>query len=315
MVPTPRDFKDLLEDIHRFRPTVFPGVPTLFNALNRHPAVQSGRYSLRSIRTCISGSAPLLRETKEAFEALSGGIVTEGYGLSETPTATHCNPFLGQNKTGSIGLPFPDVECRIVSLEDGITPVAVGQAGELLLRGPQVFQGYWNMPAETAIALRPDPAGEGSPWLYTGDIARMDEDGYFYIVDRKKDLIKPGGFQVWPREVEEVLSAHPAVREVGVAGVPDADRGEAVRAWVVLKEGQSATENELRQFCSGKLASYKIPARVVFRASLPRTAVGKILRRELAREHADQGGRSGGQSTSDRERPAESSAPAAPTLP
>ncbi|MGH2523043.1 MAG: AMP-binding protein, partial [Anaerolineales bacterium] len=220
MVPNPRDLKDVLENIAKYRPTLFPAVPTLYNAINNHPDVKAGKYDLGSIRACISGSAPLLLETKHTFEKLTGGKLFEGFGLSEAPTATHCNPMHGVNKEGSIGMPLPDVECRIVSLDDGTTVLGVNEVGELILRGPQVFKGYWNMPTETTNTLRADPAG-GGPWLYTGDIARMDEDGYFYIVDRKKELIKPGGFQVWPRDVEEAIIKHPKVREVGVAGIPD----------------------------------------------------------------------------------------------
>ena len=214
MVPNPRDVKDVLENIQKYKATVFPGVPTMYNAINNHPDVLAGKYNIGSIKGCISGSAPLMRETKEKFEALTGGSLREGYGLSEAPTATHCNPVLGENRTGSIGLPFSDVDCRIISLDDEVTEMPVGEIGELVIKGPQVFKGYHNMPTETTNTLR-----EG--WLYTGDIARVDEDGYFYIVDRKKELIKPGGFQVWPREVEEVISAHPKVLEVGVAGIPD----------------------------------------------------------------------------------------------
>lgn len=281
MVPDPRDTKDVLENLAKYRATIYPGVPAMYNAINNHPDVISGKYDVSSIKACISGSAPLMRETKERFEELTGGKLFEGYGLSETPVATHCNPLQGINKTGSIGMPLPDVECRIIDLDDGVTVLPTGEVGELVIRAPQVMKGYHNMPTETANALR-----EG--WLYTGDIARMDEDGYFYIVDRKKELIKPGGFQVWPREVEETLMDHPAVLEVGVAGVPDAHSGEAVKAWVVLKPDQSATVEELRAFCKERLAGYKVPKTVEFRDELPKTTVGKILRRELVRTHREQ---------------------------
>ena len=286
MVPNPRDLKDVLETIHRTKPTLFPAVPTLYTALNNHPDVKAGKIKLSSIRACISGSAPLLAETKETFERLTGGKLVEGYGLSEAPTATHCNPFHGANKEGSIGMPLPDVECRTVSLEDGETPVAQGEIGELVVRGPQVFQGYWNMPTETNNALQVGAAG-GQPWLFTGDIVRMDEDGYFYIVDRKKELIKAGGFQVWPREIEEVLAAHPKIKEVGVAGIPDAYRGETVKAWLVLKDGETATPEEIKAYCADKLAKFKIPTQFEFRSELPKTTVGKVLRRELVREHKE----------------------------
>ncbi len=218
-----------------------------------------------------------MRETKLKFEEITGGALAEGYGLSEAPVATTCNPIIGLNKTGSIGMPFPDVDCKIVSLDDEVTEMPPGEIGELIFKGPQMMKGYHNMPTETANTLR-------NGWLYTGDIAYMDEDGYFYIVDRKKELIKPGGFQVWPREVEEVLSDHPAVLEVGVGGIPDAESGEAVKAWVVLKPGASATAMELQEFCRKGLAAYKVPKEIVFRDELPKTAVGKILRRELVKE-------------------------------
>jgi long-chain acyl-CoA synthetase len=285
MIPNVRDLKDVLENIKRYRPTIFPGVPTLYNALNNHPDVVSGKYDLSSIKACISGSAPLMRETKERFEQLSGGKVFEGFGLSEAPTATHCNPLLGENRTGSIGLPLPDVDAKIISLDDGETEMPVGEIGEIVINSPNVMKGYHNMPTETANALR--KLKDGKTWLFTGDIARMDEDGYFYIVDRKKELIKPGGFQVWPREVEEVLAEHPKVLEAGVAGIPDPYRGETVKAWIVLKPGETATEEELKTFCKEKLAAYKVPTHYEFRDELPKTTVGKILRRELVRQHKE----------------------------
>ncbi len=286
MVPNPRDMPDLLGNIKRFHPTVFPGIPMLYNAINNRPEVIAGKYNLSSIKACISGSAPLLRETKERFEALSGGKVFEGYGLSEAPTATHCNPQLGMNKTGSIGMPFPDVDAKIISLEDGETEVRLGEIGELVIHGPQVMKSYHNMPIETENTLR--KLKDGKVWLFTGDIARMDEDGYFYIVDRKKELIKPGGEQVWPREVEEVIAANPKVLEVGVAGIPDSLRGEVVKAWVVTKPGECITEDEIKDWSKKSLAVYKVPRQVEFRTELPKTTVGKILRRELVRQHNEE---------------------------
>jgi long-chain acyl-CoA synthetase len=285
MIPNARDIPDVLENIHKYSPTIFPGVPTLYNAINNRPEVKAGKVSLRSIKACISGSAPLLRETKETFEALSGGKVFEGYGLSEAPTATHCNPLNGVNKTGSIGMPLPDVDCKIISLDDGETEMQQGEIGEIVVSGPQVMRGYHNMPTETANTLR--KMKDGKTWLFTGDIARMDEDGYFYIVDRKKELIKPGGYQVWPREVEEVLAAYPKVMDVGVAGIPDPYRGETVKAWIVLKPGETVTEAELKAFCKERLAAYKVPTHYEFRTELPKTTVGKILRRELVRQHKE----------------------------
>jgi long-chain acyl-CoA synthetase len=280
MVPNPRDLKDVLSNIQKYKATIFPGVPTLYNAINNHPDVVAGKYKLDTIKACISGSAPLMRETKDKFEALTGGKLVEGYGLSEAPTATHCNPLFGEVRAGSIGLPLSDVEARIVDLDDGVTVLQPGEVGELVLKGPQVFKGYHNMPTETTNTLR-------DGWLYTGDIARMDDDGYFYIVDRKKELIKPGGYQVWPREVEEAIMENPKVLEVGVAGIPDAYRGETVKAWVVLKPDQTATEEEIKEWCKERLAKFKVPTQVEFRQELPKTTVGKILRRELVREHKE----------------------------
>lgn len=285
MVPNPRDLKDVLDNLQKYKATIFPGVPALYNGINNYPAVKEGKYDLSSIKACISGSAPLMRETKEQFEKLTGGKLVEGYGLSEAPTATHCNPLEGVNKTGSIGMPLPDVEVKIISLDDGETELPQGEIGEIVLHGPQVMKGYHNMPTETANTLR--QMADGKTWLFTGDIARVDEDGYFYIVDRKKELIKPGGYQVWPREVEEAVAAHPKVLEVGVAGIPDPYRGETVKAWVVVKPGETLTEDELKAFCKERLAAYKVPTHYEFRGELPKTTVGKILRRELVRQHKE----------------------------
>jgi long-chain acyl-CoA synthetase len=283
LVPNARDVPALLNTIHKLHPSVFPGVPALYNAISHHADVIGGRVDIGSIRVCISGSTALMRETKDRFERLSGGKICEGYGLSEAPVVTHCNPLLGSNKIGSIGMPMPDVECRIVDPDDCERDVEPGASGELLLRGPQLMKGYYNLPLETGETLR--TLRDGKVWLLTGDIVRMDEDGYFYVVDRKKELIKPGGFQVWPREVEEVLASHPAVLEAGVAGVPDPERGEAVKAWIVLRPGASSSSAELRDWCRERLTPYKVPSWVVFRSQLPKSNVGKVLRRELAREH------------------------------
>ncbi len=287
MVPNARDLKDVLDNISKHKATIFPGVPALYNGINNHPDVKAGKYNLSSIKACISGSAPLMRETKEKFENLTGGKVFEGYGLSEAPTATHCNPLDGVNKTGSIGMPLPDVDVKIISLDDGETEMQQGEIGEIIINGPQVMKGYHNMPTETANSLR--EMKDGKVWLFTGDIARMDEDGYFYIVDRKKELIKPGGFQVWPREVEEAIMAHPKVLEVGVGGIPDPHRGETVKAWIVVKPGENLSEEELKAFCKEHLAPYKVPTHYEFRGELPKTTVGKILRRELVRQHKEEG--------------------------
>jgi long-chain acyl-CoA synthetase len=287
MIPNARDFKDVLDNISKYKATIFPGVPLLYNALNNHPDVKAGKYDLSSIKACISGSAALMRETKEEFERLTGGKVFEGFGMSEAPTAVTCNPLNGVNKTGSIGMPLPDVDMRLISLDDGETEMQLGEIGEIVVNGPQVMKGYHNMPTETANSLR--TLKDGKTWLFTGDIARMDEDGYFYIVDRKKELIKPGGFQVWPREVEEAIMSNPKVLEVGVGGIPDPKSGETVKAWVVLKPGESITEEELKEYCKGILAPYKVPRYIEFRTELPKTTVGKILRRELVRQHKEGG--------------------------
>jgi long-chain acyl-CoA synthetase len=276
VLPNPRDIPDLLATIQTRRVTYFPAAPTLYNAINNHPDVNDGRVDLTSIKACISGSAPLMQPTKEKFERLTGGRIVEGYGLSEAPTATHCNPLQGENRFGSIGLPLPDVDARIVDVNDGRTELPPGTPGELVLRSPQVMQAYHNMPGETALALR-------DGWLYTGDIARMDAEGYFYIVDRKKEMIKPGGMEVWPREVEEVLAAHPKVAEAAVAGIPDEYRGETVKAWIVRKPGERLEAAELDAWCRQRLAPFKVPTQFEFREQLPRSAVGKVLKRELVK--------------------------------
>ncbi len=282
MIPNPRDLKDVLDSIQKYKASIYPGVPTMYNAINNHPDVQAKKYNLSTIKACISGSAALMRDTKEKFEELTGGKLVEGFGMSEAPTASHCNPLFGKNPPGSIGLPLPDVDCRIISLEDEVTVLPPGEIGELVLKSPNVMRGYFNMPTETENAMR-------DGWLYTGDIARMDEEGFFYIVDRKKELIKPGGYQVWPREVEEVIAAHPKVMEVGVAGVPDPYRGETVKAWVVVKPGETLSEEDVREWCKERMAKFKVPTYVEFRSELPKTTVGKILRRELVRQHKEQG--------------------------
>jgi long-chain acyl-CoA synthetase len=283
MIPNPRDMDDVLGSIAKYRPSIYPGVPAMYNAINNHPDVKAGKVDVSSIRACISGSAPLMRETQATFEELTGGKLVEGYGLSEAPTATHCNPVFGMSKEGSIGVPLPDVDARIISLDDEVTVLETGEIGELVIKGPLVMKGYLNMPTETANALR-------DGWLYTGDIAYMDEDGYFFIVDRKKELIKPSGYQVWPREVEEVIAENPKVLEVGVAGIPDAYRGETVKAWVVLKPGEMLTVDEVKAWCKEHMAAFKVPTHVEFRDELPKTTVGKVLRRELVRQDREKQG-------------------------
>jgi long-chain acyl-CoA synthetase len=279
LISNPMDLDRLLEAVQTYRASIFPGVPNLYAAINRYPSVQAGEYDLSSIKACISGSATLPAQVKESFEALTHGHLVEGYGLSEAPTATHCNPILGENRVGSIGLPLPNVDCRVVDMETGTKDMMIGAAGELIVKGPQVMAGYHNRPEETKNTLR-------DGWLYTGDIVQMDEDGYFYIIDRKKDVIKVGGFQVWPNEVEAVIRRHPKVRDVAVAGVVDESGAEAAKAWVVLEEGQAITPVEIQEFCDAYLTHYKIPKYIVFRDSLPRTRVGKVLRRVLVAEDA-----------------------------
>ncbi len=286
LTPNPRDIDDVLGNIETFRTTLFPAVPALYNAINNHAKVQSGEIDLSSLKLCISGSAPLPEATKAEFERLSGGSVREGFGMSEAPTATHVNPIYKENRLGSIGLPLPEMDMRIVDLEDGETDMPVGEAGELLMAGPNLMVGYHGMLEETQNVLREK---DGKTWLYTGDVARMDEDGYFYIVDRKKDMALIGGYNVYPTAVENAIASHPAVLEVGVAGIPHPEREgqEALKAWIVLKPGQSATADDIISFLKDTLAPYEIPRRITFIKELPKTAVGKTLRRELARmEHS-----------------------------
>ncbi len=282
LVPNARALDDVVDTIDKFKPTLFHGVPALFNGINNQPRITSGQVSLGSIRACVSGSAPLPAATKREFERLSGGKLLEGFGMSEAPTATHVNPVYGENRQGSIGLPLPDMDMRIVSLDDGETDVPAGEVGELLMAGPNIMVGYHGMPTETANSLRQK---DGKTWLYTGDIARMDDDGYFYIVDRKKDMALIGGFNVYPAAVENALKDHPAVLEVGVASVPHPQKEgqESLKAWVVLKPGMSVTAEELIKHCEQRLAPYEVPRRIAFIAELPKSDVLKTLRRELVR--------------------------------
>ena len=282
LVPNPRDIEDLLGNIETFRTTLFPGVPALYNAINNHPKVQNGEIDLSSLHLCLSGSAPLPEATKEEFERLSGGSVREGFGMSEAPTATHVNPLFKENRQKSIGLPLPEMDMRIVDLEDGETDVPVGETGELVMAGPNLMVGYHGMLEETQNVMREK---DGKRWLYTGDIAKMDEDGYFYIVDRKKDMALIGGYNVYPATVENAIASHPAVLEVGVAAIPHPERPgqEALKAWIVLKPAQTLNPDEVISYLEDKLAPYEIPRRIAFIDELPKTAVGKTLRRELVR--------------------------------
>lgn len=282
LVPNPRDLKDLLATIRQVKPAFFNGVPTLYNAILNHPDVRAGKIDLRSIKLCFCGAAALMAETKRQFEQVTGARIVEGYSLTEGMMACCVNPVQGENKIGSIGMPLPDVEVRIVDAEDGTREMPTGDVGEMILRAPQYMAEYWNNPVETAETLRSH--GDGGPWVHTGDLAYIDADGYIFIVDRKKDMMKTSGFQVWPREIEEVIATHPDVLEVGVAGIPDLAKGEVAKAWVVLKAGRSATEDDIRTYCRQRLAPYKVPAKVEFRADLPKTMIGKVLRRALVAE-------------------------------
>jgi long-chain acyl-CoA synthetase len=272
-----------LKVIQKERPALFPGIPRLYIAINE--ATQTPKYDLTSVTACLSGAAPLPLAVAQKFQAITGASVAEGYGLTETSPITHANPIHGTRKEGSIGLPLPDTDCRIVDLDDWTKQVPAGQPGELIVSGPQVMRGYFNRPQDTEAMIK--TAADGTRWLLTGDVARMDEDGYFYIVDRKKDMIIVSGFNVYPADIEKALCTHPKIHKAAVAGVPDDTTGEAVKAYVVLKEGQHATPGEIVAFlreADNGLTGYKIPKLVEFRDALPETLVGKVLRRKLAED-------------------------------
>jgi long-chain acyl-CoA synthetase len=272
LVPRPQP-EPLLESIRNFRPTFAPLVPTMYIGMLNHPDLK--KTDMSCIKGAFSGSAPLPVEVIHDFEKATGAVIVEGFGMTETTPVTHVNPFHGgARKVGSIGVPISDTLCRIVDLEDGVKDMPIGERGELIVKGPQIMKGYRGMPEETANTLR-------DGWCYTGDIATMDEDGYFYIVDRKKDMIISGGYNVYPRDIDEVYYEHPKVQEACSIGVPDPKRGENVKLFVVLKEGETATQEEMIEFGKTKLAAYKLPAEVEFRKELPKTNVGKILRKQL----------------------------------
>ncbi|KJR48290.1 Long-chain-fatty-acid--CoA ligase [Desulfosporosinus sp. I2] len=273
------DVDQVLETIRIHKPTFFPGAPTMFMALNNHPRIEEYREYLVAIKSCTSGSAPLPLEVAQKFSKVTHGegILVEGYGLSEASPVTHCNPLDRPSLAGSIGLPLPDTDYVIMDLETGDREVPVGEIGELCVRGPQVMKGYWEKPLETAETLR-------NGWLHTGDIGRMNEDGFCFIIDRKKDIIIAGGYNIYPRDIEEVLYEHPKVKEVVVAGVPDLYRGETVKAYIVLHANMEADEKEFIAFCKTRMAAFKVPRHVEFRDELPRTIVGKVLRRKLVEE-------------------------------
>jgi long-chain acyl-CoA synthetase len=276
LVALPRfEVDKVLAAIDTYRPTLLPGVPTMYVAINR--AAAAGGHDLSSIKACLCGAAPLPVEVAEEFERLSGGRLVEGYGLTEASPVTHANPVLGKRKIGTIGMPIPSTLARVVDPDDPGRELPVGETGELAVKGPQVMRGYWRRPEETAQVLR-------DGWLLTGDMATMDEEGYFAIVDRKKDLIIAGGFNVYPREVEEVLYGHPKVHEAAVVGVPDPYLGEIVKAFVVPRDGDALTTDELLAFLGERLARYKVPRKVEFRDELPKSLIGKVIRRKLVEE-------------------------------
>ncbi len=266
--------KAVLQAVQKFKPTFFVGVPTMFVAFSSVPEVD--KYDLRSIKGIFVGAAPLTRGIKDEFEGRSGARLIEGYGLTEAVTAIMANPYQGRQKLGSIGLPFADVDCKIVSL-DGATDLPAGETGEIVLRSPTLMLGYYQRPDDTADALR-------DGWLFTGDIGHMDEDGYFYITDRKKELIIVGGFNVFPREIDELIYQHPKVKEGICVGIPDERKGERIKAFVVLKPGETATADEFIAYFRERLAPYKVPSEVEFRSDLPKSMIGKILRRQLREE-------------------------------
>ncbi len=268
---------NILDAINRHEPNYYSAVPAMIFGLNQHP--DTPKSKIRSIKGMICGSSPLAVEVMKRFEELSGATITEGYGLSETSNVLTCTPF-GKRKPGSVGLPWPDVDIKIVDIETGTKEMPLGQAGELIAKSPTIMSGYWNNPSETAIALR-------DGWLYTGDIAYMDEDGFIFIVDRKKDMILCSGFNVYPREIDELLYTHPKVLQVCTVGVPDPKRGETVKVFIVPKKDVSVTEQEIIDFCAERLSAYKVPKFVEFIDTLPLTAVGKPMRNELRKREAN----------------------------
>lgn len=272
LMPNPRDFKVLVSSIAKHHVTIFPGVPALFNGLNNYPGIES--IDVSSVKSCFSGSAPIPGDVQERFEALTGARIVEGFGMSETSPVTHVNPLKGLRKLGSVGVPVSDTDARVVQIDDPTVEMPQGEEGELVVRGPQVMKQYWNQPEQTALTII-------DGWLHTGDLATVDEDGYFRIVGRKKDMISAGGFKVYPDEVDGVLMAHEAILEAATIGVPDPKRGETVKSFVVLKPGHSLTVEQLDVYCREQLAAYKVPRQVEFLDELPKSSVMKVLRREL----------------------------------
>ena len=282
LIPNPRDLREILKDIVAVKPAFICTVPTLLNGIMNHPMARRGKVDFSSIKLCFSGAAPLMAETRKRFEELTRGVIVEGYSLTEAQMAVVANPVQGKKKLGSVGMPLPDVHVRILDADDGRTPVPRGEIGEIVISAPQLMQGYWDNDEQTGEMLRINARGERL--LYTGDLGYMDEEGYLFIVDRKKDLIKTCGFQVWPREIEEVLCSHPAIAESGVVGAPDKMRGEVVKAWVVVRDEYSVTAGELKAYCRDRLAPYKVPSKYEFVRELPKTQIGKVLRRVLRQD-------------------------------
>ena len=277
IIPNPRDLTDVVQSIRKYKPTFMPGVPTFYIGIMNHPLVTSGRVTLESMKLCIVGAAPLMAETKKRFESMTGGRLLEGYTMTECMQAATLNAVVGVNKEGSVGMPLPDVVIRIADAETGQGSLKPGELGEICFQAPNLMNEYWNQPQETADMMK-------DGWLYSGDIGYLDGDGHLFLHSRKKEIIKTSGFQVWPREIEEVLHEHPAVLEAGVAGIPDQYQGESVKAWVVLNAGMTCTVEELREHCKAKLSAYKVPKKIEFREALPKTQIGKILRRILVEE-------------------------------
>jgi long-chain acyl-CoA synthetase len=281
LVLMPRfELENTLKAIQKERPTMFPGVPRLYIALNE--ASETKNYDLTSIKACLSGAAALPLAVAEKFEGITGSKVAEGYGLTETSPITHAQPIVGKRKEGSIGLPIPDTDCKLVDIDDQSKGAAAGEPGELVISGPQVMLGYWNKPDETAGMIKED--ADGTRWLYSGDIAKVDEEGYFFIVDRKKEMIIVSGFNVYPTDIEQALYRNPKVEKVAVVGVPDQTTGEAVKAFIVLRKGEESTPEEMIKWSRNELTGYRVPKQIEFRDSLPETLVGKVLRRVLLEE-------------------------------
>ncbi|MFX1548763.1 MAG: long-chain fatty acid--CoA ligase [Promethearchaeota archaeon] len=277
--PDPRDQKSLFEIIKKTHPSAFPGVPTMYMRLLERDDIEDYAKDLKSIKVCNTGAAPMPPEVQKEFEEKTGGIILEGYGMTETSPVTHSNPFTGKRKIGSVGMPIPDTEVKVVDIDDFTKIMPIEQEGEIIIKGPQVMKGYWNKPEATDNQIK-------DGWLLTGDIGKMDEDGYFYIVDRKKDMINVSGFKVYPREVEDVLFEHDAIENVAIIGVPDPNipGSEKVKAYIVLKDGYNETEDiiaDIKEFCRKNVAPYKVPKFIEFRKELPETLVGKVLRKEL----------------------------------